>query len=126
MKINRRYRSKFLLLLMAAGIAVASGVSIDGRAAPYSGLSNVSGTNINTMTEIRIAGLTQAAAVYRQQHGLSSLPAGSTFRMTWPNGSSETGSVTSPYSSMGSVPVPGTQSDVPSCYPSDCDETEIP
>lgn len=117
-------RKSLILLLCVAGAAVAAGVSIDGRAAPYRNLSNVRGTSINTMTEIRIAGLSQAAANYRLLHGPSSLPAGSSFRMTWPNGSSEGAAVNSAFSSMGSVPIPGSQQPGPTPPCQDCPPTQ--
>jgi hypothetical protein len=117
-KENKRW---LLVLSLVVSGAIAAGVSIDGRSAPYSGRSNIAGTSIDSDWEIRNAGLSQAAAIYRQQHGPSSLPAGSNFRMTWPNGSSEGGSVTSPYLSDGAVPIPGTQQP-PLC--GDCPPTQ--
>lgn len=104
-----------LLACLIAGGVVAAGVSIDGRTEPYRSLSNVNGTSINSDALIRSVGLTQAAATYRLSHGPSSLPAGSTFQMTWPNGSRESGAITSTTSSLGAVPVPNTQ-----CSSDDC------
>lgn len=98
-----------LLSFLIAGGVIAAGVSIDGRTEPYRSLSNVNGTSTNSDSLIRNVGLTQAAATYRLSHGPSSLPAGSTFRMTWPNGSSEGGAITSTTSSLGAVPIPNTQ-----------------
>lgn len=105
----RKKRSVLLLVALCCGVALAATVAINGGAAPYNSLSNVRGTSIGSMFSIRTAGLTQAAATYRLAHGPSSLPADSTFRMTWPDGSSESAYVGSPYSSAGSAPIPGTQ-----------------
>lgn len=104
-------KSRMLIVLAGiVGLALAGGVSIDAsKDGRYGGLTNVSGTSVSTDFDIRVAGMTQAAGVYRDMNGLSSLPSGSTFTMTWPNGSRETGSIISPYSTMGATPVPGTQ-----------------
>lgn len=104
MKAKSRSSRLILLSALLCGVAIAAGVSIDGRAAPYSGLSNVSGTGTTSDWEIRNAGLSQASATYRLQHGLSSLPSGSTFTMTWPNSSSEGATIVSATSALGAVP----------------------
>lgn len=102
---------KFVLVgLLFAGVALAGSiVTLDGRKAPYNGLSNVQGTDITADEMIRIAGMTQAVATYRLTHGVTTLPAGSTIRMVWPDGSAEKGSVITPMSGVGTVPMPGTQ-----------------
>lgn len=104
MRAKSRSRKLMLVAAVICGAAIAGGVSIDGRTAPYSGLSNVSGTSSRSDWEIRNVGLTQAAATYRLQHGSSSLPAGSTFTMTWPDSSSEGAAIVSTTSSLGAVP----------------------
>lgn len=108
-------RAKPYLAFFLAGLAfaaLAAGlITIDTRSdAGYRNLSNVSGTSIDTEEEVRIAGLTQIASQYRLRNGLSTLPSGAQFRVVWPNGSSEGGSVVNPFGSVGAVPVPGTQS----------------
>lgn len=96
------------LLAFVAMVAVAAGLTIDTRSSVYSNLSNVDGTNWQSEHAIRVAGATQTSAKYRLTHGLSKLPSGSTFKIIWPDGSSEEVSVVSPFSSAGSQPVPGT------------------
>lgn len=93
------------MTLLVTGTVLAAGPIIDGRTAPYSTLSNVQGTSIYDSVEIRIAGMSQAASTYRLAHGLSTLPAGSTFEMVWPGGTQETAGVTSPFSSVGAGPI---------------------
>lgn len=93
------------MTLLVTGTVLAAGPIIDGRTAPYSTLSNVQGTSIYDSVEIRIAGMSQAASTYRLAHGLSTLPAGSTFEMVWPGGTQETAGVTSPFSSVGAGPL---------------------
>ncbi|HEY5851021.1 MAG TPA: hypothetical protein VIT62_09705 [Lysobacter sp.] len=99
-----------IALALASGVAIAGAIVIDGAAAPYKDLSNINGTTIDSLAEIRMAGMTQAAAKYRQLHGRGELPASSTFTMKWGDGSSEGAFVTSPFSSVGAGPLPGTQS----------------
>ncbi len=95
-----------LLACLVATAVVAGSVSIDGRTAPYRNLSNVRETSKGSEFEIRTAGLTQAAATYRLEHGGSTLPANSTFEMTWPDGTKDRAYVASPFGSMGSMPTP--------------------
>lgn len=99
-----------LFLCLVVGTAIAAGVSIDGRTAGYNTRPNIAGTSINTLYEVRQAGLFQAAAVYRNLNGQSRLPTGSTFTMTWPDGSSERAFIESRILSTGTSPIPGTQS----------------
>lgn len=75
----------------------------------YSSLSNVVGTNNGSEDVIQSAGATQVAATYRLVAGLSKLPAGSTFTIVWQDGSSEKVVIENVMSSLGAVPIPGTQ-----------------
>lgn len=103
--IGRKF-SLIILSLIAFTAVAAAIVTIDGRQAPYKNLTNVSGTSVMEMTEIRIAGLTQAAAQYRILNGPSKLPARTIIKMIWPDVSSENGEVVSPASSVGTGACP--------------------
>lgn len=96
-------------LLFCAFAAAASLVVIDARKAPYNSLANVRNTTVQSEYEIRVAGLFQAAGTYRLLHGSLTLPAKSTFKMIWPDGSSEAASVVSVGSTVGVQPIPLTQ-----------------
>jgi hypothetical protein len=85
------------------------GLSIDTSLSPYANLTNVVGTNNNSDEEIQIAGATQVAAVYRLKAGLNSLTPGTTFKIIWQDGSSESVLVVSSFSSIGVTPIPGSQ-----------------
>lgn len=50
-----------------------------------------------------------AAGAYRAIHGPSALPAGSRFTIRYADGTVEVGAVSSVASTVGTVPVPGTQ-----------------
>lgn len=108
LEIDKR-RCLVWVIALTAGVAIASGIVINGAAAPYNQLSNVQGTTVDSDWEVRTAGLSQAAATYRLTNGLGELPVGSRFQMRWGNSSHEVGDITSTSSSVGAVPVPGTQ-----------------
>jgi len=68
-------------------------------------------TSVKTQEDVRRAGASQVAAVYRAQSGMpfASLPAGSTFQVVWPDGSTETMVIVDPTSSLGVAPVKNSQ-----------------
>ncbi|MCY1463845.1 hypothetical protein D9M71_817960 [compost metagenome] len=68
-------------------------------------------TSVKAQEDVRRAGASQVAAVYRAQSGMpfASLPAGSTFQVVWPDGSTETMVIVDPTSSLGVAPVKDTQ-----------------
>lgn len=109
---RRRIGALFWVLLFAAYSVAAVGVTVldavDGR---YEDLSQVSLVTVHAGEDARNLGAAQMAAVYRARSGapFTSLPAGSTVRIVWPDGSSEYVVVMDPAASGGAVPIPGTQ-----------------
>lgn len=127
----------FWALLLSAYSVGAAGVMIDVFGDDYRDLSQVAVTSVDSKSEMRSLSAAQIAAVYRAQSGapFSSLPPGSTFKVVWPDGSSEYVMVVSPSSTGGVQPIPGTQvaaagkskaagSSAPRNVPGDADLTE--
>lgn len=108
---KRTAKIGFWALLLSAYSVGAAGVMIDVFGADYRELGQVALTSVDSRTERRSLSAAQIAAVYRAQSGapFSSLPPGSTFKVVWPDGSSEYVMVVSPSSSSGVQPIPGTQ-----------------
>lgn len=106
-------RSKFWLwtLLFVAYAAFAAGLVIDTMQPEYRGLTQVSVISVHSPRETRIKGASQVAAIYRATSGapFSSLPQGTTFRIVWPDGSSETVVVGDPRSNTGASLLPDTR-----------------
>lgn len=102
----RKARNWFWLLLFVAYAAFAAGVVIDTVSTKYRSLTRISAVSGQAPVEVRMKGASQAAAVYRATSGapFSSLPPGTTFRIVWPDGSSEDIVVGSPVSSVGARP----------------------
>jgi hypothetical protein len=106
---QKRKSSHFLLALAFASFAAIAGIlTIDARNDSYKDLSNVRGTNYQTDLVVRTAGVSQIAAKYRLLKGIDKLPADEVFKVIYSDGSSEHVGVTTPFSSMGAVPIPGT------------------
>jgi hypothetical protein len=105
---TRRY---FWVLLFATYSVGAAGVMIDVVADEYRHLSQVAVTTVKSSEDMRMSGAAQVAAVYRASSGapFSTLPPGSTFKVVWPDGSSEYVMVVSPSSSVGVHALDGTQ-----------------
>ncbi|AOX62113.1 hypothetical protein BIZ42_07760 [Stenotrophomonas sp. LM091] len=102
----------FWVALFVAYSAGAVGlVMIDTYDDRYRSLSKVQLTSVKADAEVRRAGASQVAAVYRAQSGMpfASLPAGSTFQVVWPDGSTETMVIVDPTSSLGVEPVKNSQ-----------------
>lgn len=102
----------FWVVLFVAYSAGAVGlVMIDTYEDRYRSLSKVQLTSVKAPEDTRRAGASQVAAVYRAQSGMpfSSLPAGSTFQVVWPDGSTETMVIVDPTSSLGVAPLKNTQ-----------------
>ncbi|MGO1070118.1 hypothetical protein [Lysobacter sp. CA199] len=101
----------FWALLLSAYSVGAAGVMIDVFGDDYRELGQVAVTSVDSKAEQRSLSAAQIAAVYRAQSGapFSSLPPGSTFKVVWPDGSSEYVMVVSPSASGGVQPIPGTQ-----------------
>ncbi|MCU1004198.1 hypothetical protein [Stenotrophomonas maltophilia] len=80
----------FWVALFVAYSAGAVGLlMIDTYEDRYRHLSKVELTTVKAQEDVRRAGASQVAAVYRAQTGMpfASLPAGSTFQVVWPAGS---------------------------------------
>jgi hypothetical protein len=103
----QKAKNWFWLLLFVAYAAFAAGVVIDTVSPKYRGLTRISVVSAQSPQEIRMRGASQAAAVYRATSGapFSSLPPGTTFKIVWPDGSSEDIVVGSPVSSIGARPL---------------------
>ncbi len=102
----------FWVVLFVAYSAGAVGLlMIDTYEDRYRRLSKVELTSVKTQEDVRRAGASQVAAVYRAQSGVpfSSLPAGSTFQVVWPDGSSETMVIVDPTSPNGVRPLVNSQ-----------------
>ncbi|HBK47468.1 MAG TPA: hypothetical protein DDZ67_13755 [Xanthomonadaceae bacterium] len=102
--------------LFAAYSAAAVGiVMIDTAENRYQDLSQVKLTTVKADEQARRSAAAQVAAVYRAQSGMpfSALPAGSTFQIVWPDGSTETVMIVNPTSSAGTVPLAGSQQAAP-------------
>ncbi|SEL49794.1 hypothetical protein SAMN05428989_1782 [Pseudoxanthomonas sp. GM95] len=119
MKYRRwKHGAKFWLgtVLFVAYSALAVGVVIvDARDANLRNLSKVQLTTVASPEAKRSAGAAEVAAIYRAQSGMpfSTLPAGSTFQIVWPDGSTETLQIVDPTSSTGITPVRHSQQVVP-------------
>lgn len=114
-----RMKRYFWVLLFATYSVAAAGVVIDVLGDEYRQLSQVAVTTVHSSDEMRMSGAAQVAAVYRASSGapFSTLPPGSTFKVVWPDGSSEYVMVVSPASSSGVQAIPGSQQ--PSAKPAD-------
>ncbi|WP_254200955.1 hypothetical protein [Lysobacter sp. MMG2] len=101
----------FWVLLFATYSVAAAGVMIDVLGDEYRHLSQIAVTSVRSSEDVRTTGAAQVAAVYRASSGapFSTLPPGSTFKVVWPDGSSEYVMVVSPSSSSGVHPLAGTQ-----------------
>lgn len=97
----------WVVLFMAYSAGAVGLVMIDTYEDRYRSLSKVKMTSVTTGEEVRRAGASQVAAVYRAQSGMpfASLPAGSTFQVVWPDGSTETMMIVDPTSPQGVAPL---------------------
>ncbi|MDH0862860.1 hypothetical protein N5D04_22055, partial [Stenotrophomonas sp. GD03882] len=102
----------FWVALFVAYSAGAVGLlMIDTYEDRYRHLSKVELTTVKAQEDVRRAGASQVAAVYRAQSGMpfASLPAGSTFQVVWPDGSTETMVIVDPTSPNGVRPLANSQ-----------------
>ena len=115
MKYRRILHGAKFWFWVALFVAYSAGsvglLMIDTQEDRYRRLSTVELTKVQSTPEVRRAGASQVAAVYRAQSGMpfASLPAGSTFQVVWPDGSTETMVIVDPASPNGVRPVPGSQ-----------------
>jgi hypothetical protein len=107
----QRAKLWFWILLFVSYAVVAATAIIDTLSPQYRNLTHVSVTSVQSPEEVRKLGAAQAAAVYRASSGtpFSALPPGSTFKIVWPDGSSETIMVVDPRSAAGATPVEASQ-----------------
>lgn len=105
----------FALLMLVSWNAFASGViSLDANKAPYSSLPAAQGTSIQNDPMARAASMTAMVGAYAASKGkLPTAFKDQVFEFTWTDGSKERGIVVSPLSSVGVVPIEGTQSKPP-------------
>jgi len=98
-------------LVVVAYAAAAATIVIDTHDPEYRDLTRVGHMTIHAPDDARRLGAAQVAALYRARSGtpFSTLSPGSTIKVVWPDGSSETVRVTDPASPLGTEPVPGTQ-----------------
>lgn len=103
----------WVVLFVAYSAGAVGMLLIDTYEGRYRNMSKVKLTGVHTDAEVRRAGASQVAAIYRAQSGMpfSTLPPGSTFQIVWPDGSSETVVVVDPASPVGTEPVAGTALD---------------
>jgi len=102
----------FWVVLFVAYSAGAVGVlMVDTQEDRYRLLSKVATTTVNTPQPVRTAGASQVAALYRAQNAMpfTALPAGSTFQVVWPDGSTETMVIVDPTSPNGVRPLRNSQ-----------------
>lgn len=101
----------WIVLLLAYSAGAVGVFMVDTYEARYRNLSQVKLTSVESDADQRRAGASQAAAVFRAQSGMpfSTLPAGSSLQIVWPDGSAETVMILDPSSPLGSEPLVGSQ-----------------
>lgn len=101
----------WIVLLLAYSAGAVGVFIVDTYDARYRHLSQVKLTTVGSDADQRRAGASQAAAVFRAQSGMpfSTLPAGSSLQIVWPDGSAETVMILDPASPLGSEPLAGSQ-----------------
>lgn len=98
-------------LVVVAYAAAAATLVIETRDPEYRDLTRVGHMTIHAPDDARRLGASQVAALYRARSGtpFSTLAPGSTIKVVWPDGSSETVRITDPSSPLGVEPVRGSQ-----------------
>ena len=104
----------FVFTFMTSVVVAQAIITIDSRNPVYGGGNNVVGTNHTTEAEVRTAAVSELASRYRAVHGVLKLPNGTQYKVIYPNGSSEMAVVVNRFSTLGSLPTPGTGSSSPS------------
>jgi hypothetical protein len=100
----RKAKACFWLLLVGIYSVAAADVVIDVLdGSQYRALPKVAVTSVHSPVEARKVSATQIAAMYRASSGtpFASLPPGTTFKVVWPDGSSEYVQVLNATSSSG-------------------------
>lgn len=111
--LPRKLRFWLWTALFVGYSAAVAGVVVDTVGENYRRLSDVARTSTASPLEHRQLGAAQAAALYRAQSPTPflALPPGSTFRVVWPDGSTELVRIVSQSSAHGAVPIDGSQID---------------
>lgn len=89
--VTKKLRFWLWSALFVGYSAAVAGVVVDAIGDNYRALSDVAETTVEASPQQRQLGAAQVAALHRAQSAtpLLSLPPGSTFRVVWPDGSSE-------------------------------------
>ncbi|WP_269792798.1 hypothetical protein [Stenotrophomonas sp. Iso1] len=100
----------WVVLFVAYSAGAVGVVLIDTYEDRSREMSKVKLTTVKSDADLRRAGASQAAAIYRAQSGMpfSTLQPGTRFQIVWPDGSVETVTVVDPSSPLGTEPVKGT------------------
>lgn len=109
----RKLRFWFWAALFVGYSVAFAGVVVDAVGDNYRRLTQVAQTTTAAPVEQRQLGAAQIAALYRAQSATPflALPTGNTFRVVWPDGSTELVRIVSQSSPHGAVPVDGSQID---------------
>lgn len=107
----RKLRSWLWIALFVGYSVAVAGVVVDAVGDNYRRLSRVADTSTAAPLEERQLGAAQIAALYRAQSPTPflALPPGNTFRVVWPDGSTELVRIVSQPSPHGALPVEGSQ-----------------
>lgn len=107
----RKLRSWLWIALFVGYSVAVAGVVVDAVGDNYRRLSRVADTSTAASLEERQLGAAQIAALYRAQSPTPflALPPGNTFRVVWPDGSTELVRIVSQSSPHGALPVEGSQ-----------------
>ena len=109
--LPRRLRAWLWLAVFIGYSLAVAGVVVDAVSDNYRRLSDVTTTTTAAPLEQRQLGAAQIAALYRAQSPTPflALPPGNTFRVVWPDGSTELVRIVSQSSAHGAVPVEGSE-----------------
>ncbi|HIE5353527.1 TPA: hypothetical protein ACXNP2_000075 [Stenotrophomonas maltophilia] len=114
--MSRIYRNRkwgLVGLSLVAFSVVAATISITAEAGMYKKVPSAQGLTAYDLAELRIAGMSGLAGMYRGQHGFASTPIGTRIKVTWGDGSTEEGVVECTTGSSCVFPIPGTQKPKP-------------
>ncbi len=106
---SRRVRFWFWVALFGGYSVAVAGVVVDAVGSHYRSLSQVETTTVDAPEAQRQLGAAQIAALHRAQSDtpFRTLPAGETFRVVWPDGSSEMVRIVSQADAHGTRPADG-------------------
>ncbi len=109
---------KFLVLVclvIPVHVFAAATITINVSQAPYNNVGSAQNVGVISTVEERTTAMTALVGAYRTVNNLGTfgVPEGTVFEFQWQDGSKEKGKVVNPTSTMGVVPIPGTQSKPP-------------